>query len=55
MVCEPAAGEAYMDREQDFTYKIDENDLCCRLFKEHGFSWGGDWNSVKDYQHFEKE
>ena len=55
MVCEPAAGEAYMDREQDFPYKIDENDLCCRLFKEHGFSWGGDWNSVKDYQHFEKE
>ena len=44
-----------MDREQDFPYKIDENDLCCRLFKEHGFSWGGDWNSVKDYQHFEKE
>ncbi|MFO7524351.1 MAG: M15 family metallopeptidase [Ignavibacteriaceae bacterium] len=23
-------------------------------FKERGWSWGGDWRSVKDYQHFEK-
>ncbi len=22
-------------------------------FRNHGFSWGGDWNSVKDYMHFE--
>ena len=20
----------------------------------HGFTWGGDWKSLKDYQHFEK-
>ena len=24
------------------------------LFKERGFSWGGDWTTRKDYQHFEK-
>jgi hypothetical protein len=24
------------------------------LFKEHGFTWGGDWSDRKDYQHFEK-
>jgi len=23
-------------------------------FKKRGWSWGGDWNSLKDYQHFEK-
>lgn len=23
-------------------------------FKKRGWSWGGDWQSVKDYQHFEK-
>lgn len=23
-------------------------------FKKRGWSWGGDWRSVKDYQHFEK-
>ncbi len=50
----PAAGEEYADRSKAFPYKIDENDLCCRLFKEHGFTWGGDWNSCKDYQHFQK-
>ncbi|MBL8122442.1 M15 family metallopeptidase [Candidatus Saccharibacteria bacterium] len=22
-------------------------------FNHHGFSWGGDWNSIKDYMHFE--
>lgn len=30
------------------------DDLCVRLFKQHGFKWGGDWRSRKDYQHFEK-
>lgn len=50
----PAAGEEYADRSKAFPYKIDEYDLCCRLFKEHGFTWGGDWNSCKDYQHFQK-
>lgn len=50
----PAGSEKYADRSWDFPYKIDENDLCYRLFKEHGFTWGGDWNSCKDYQHFQK-
>ena len=50
----PPGSEPYADREADFPYKIDENDLCYKLFKEHGFTWGGDWNSSKDYQHFQK-
>ena len=50
---EPAAGKAYLDRDADFPYKIDEDDLCYRLFIEHGFEWGGAWTSCKDYQHFE--
>lgn len=50
----PAGSEIYTDRTKDFPYKIDENDLCYKLFKEHGFTWGGDWNSSKDYQHFQK-
>ena len=48
------AGE-YADRSADFPYKIDREDLCYRLFTEHGFEWGGAWNSSKDYQHFEKK
>lgn len=50
----PEASAEYADRTADFPYKIDENDLAYKLFKEHGFTWGGNWNSCKDYQHFEK-
>lgn len=50
----PQGSEAYADRSKDFPYKIDENDLCYKLFIEHGFTWGGNWNSSKDYQHFQK-
>ena len=43
----------FEDREKNFPYKIEADDLCCRLFKAHGFSWGGDcWDDEKDYQHF---
>ena len=51
---EPATAGDYVDRSRDFPHKIDENDLCYKLFTEHGFEWGGNWKSVKDYQHFEK-
>ena len=50
----PAGSEIYADRSKVFAYKIDENDLCYKLFKEHGFTWGGNWNSCKDYRHFQK-
>lgn len=53
-VITPAAASAYADRSVGFAYKIDENDLCCRLFLQHGFTWGGNWNATKDYQHFQK-
>ena len=50
----PASGEPYMDRMWEFPCKIDEDDACYRVFTGHGFIWGGDWNSLRDYQHFEK-
>lgn len=50
----PAASIDYADRTASFPYKIDESDLCYKLFTEHGFTWGGHWNSCKDYQHFQK-
>lgn len=52
-IVEPAVGAPYLDREAEFPYKIDEDDLCYKLFTKHGFEWGGSFNSVKDYQHFE--
>ena len=52
---EPTTSEPYaFDRENrtDIPYKIDHNDLAYQLFTEAGFEWGGDWTSLKDYQHF---
>ena len=50
----PKEGEPYVDRMWDFPYMIDRDDVCYDLFIERGFKWGGSWNSLKDYQHFEK-
>ena len=50
----PAGAAEYADRTKDFPHKIDKEDICYRLFRQHGFAWGGVWRSVKDYQHFEK-
>lgn len=50
----PQASAPFADRSQDFPYKIDSSDLCYQLFKQHGFTWGGNWKTLKDYQHFQK-
>lgn len=50
----PPGSESYADRNADFAYKIDKNDLCYQLFTAHGFTWGGNWKTLKDYQHFQK-
>lgn len=53
-VIDPVEGSAYADRTLDCEYYLNEEDLCVMLFLEHGFSWGGNWESSKDYQHFSK-
>ena len=52
-VVEPATAAPYLDRSKSFPYKIEKGDLCHKLFTENGFEWGGEWTTVKDYQHFE--
>ena len=52
-IVEPANGKPYADRQKKFRYKIEKGDLCHRLFLKYGFIWGGSWNTMKDYQHFE--
>ena len=51
----PPGSECYVNRDDDFPHKITEEDLCYKLFIEHGFKWGGYYKSIKDYQHFYKE
>lgn len=50
----PEGSQSFCDRSLDFNHKIDHDDLCYKLFIEHGFKWGGDWKNSKDYQHFDK-
>lgn len=50
----PAGSEPYADRSSGLSHMITEDDLCYKLFIEHGFTWGGHWKTLKDYQHFQK-
>jgi len=51
---EPQIGGPFADRSDVRPLMINHDDLAYQLFKAHGFSWGGDWRSPRDYQHFEK-
>lgn len=31
-----------------------KNDIVIIMFKKYNWIWGGDWNTIKDYQHFDK-
>lgn len=50
----PVTATQYADRNNSFVMKIDEQDYAYKMFIKHGFTWGGSWDKVKDYQHFEK-
>lgn len=54
LIVSPVKGRPYANRQRSFKYKITTTDLCYRLFRQHGFVWGGAWKHRKDYQHFEK-
>lgn len=44
----------YIDRTTGLPHVITENDICYQIFTKYGFTWGGSWTNVKDYQHFQK-
>lgn len=44
----------YIARDTGLPHVITHEDLAYKLFTKHGFRWGGDWNTPKDYQHFDK-
>lgn len=53
----PEEGRKYIRRDNpaENPYLLTADDPAVKIFKAHGFTWGGDWTSIKDYQHFEKE
>ena len=50
----PKLGEEYADRTKDCPYYICKDDPCYQAFISRGFTWGGEWENSKDYQHFQK-
>lgn len=55
----PPNGKAYVQRDPSLCkgkYKynmIRKGDVAYNIFKKYGFTWGGEWYSCKDYQHFQ--
>lgn len=49
----PTAGSAYLDRTDVRPGMVVAGDEVVRAFAARGFTWGGDYTSLKDYQHFE--
>ena len=54
-IVSPSNGRPYaFRRDKSHPYIITKDDLAYRLFRERGWRWGGNYRSIKDYQHFEK-
>lgn len=50
----PVNAYIYKNRANYVQGMILKNDVCYNAFTKRGWTWGGDWNTKKDYQHFEK-
>lgn len=50
----PKEGKEYLDRDNIRQGMIIKGDVCYNAFITRGWTWGGEWSSLKDYQHFEK-
>ncbi len=48
----PELATAYLDRGNVKPGMIMPNDVVVRAFRSIGWEWGGDWKTLKDYQHF---
>ncbi len=47
----PASGRAYLNRGDVRPGMIVRGDVVWRIVRFVGWGWGGDWSSLKDYQH----
>jgi hypothetical protein len=48
----PDSGRAYLDRSNLRPGMVVSGDAAVSAFASIGWGWGGDWESLKDYQHF---
>ena len=49
---DPPAAAAWADRARSSPAMIRAGDAAWRAFRAIGWTWGGDWRSLKDYMHF---
>ena len=49
---EPPAGRAYLNRSDVRPGMVVAEDVVVRAFAAAGWKWGGDFRTLKDYQHF---
>ena len=50
----PPQGSAYVSRNKNIKGIIVMGNSAYNIFIKYGWQWGGEWRSLKDYQHFEK-
>lgn len=48
----PERARSYLDRDWHRPGMIQPGSVVVRAFRDIGWSWGGDWRTLKDYQHF---
>ncbi len=51
----PYQGIHYLSRNDKIKGIIVKGNNIYNLFTSYGWRWGGDWQNMKDYQHFEKD
>ncbi len=51
----PIKGKSHVDRELYSKGMVLEDGPVYKAFTKRGWRWGGQWETLKDYQHFEKE
>jgi len=51
-IVQPPAGANYLDRTDVRAGMIVAGDVVVTAFTSRGFEWGGDFETLKDYQHF---
>ena len=50
----PPSGKAYLDRSKPVPGMIVQGDATYQTFNKYGWTWGGEWKSLQDYRHFQK-
>ena len=50
----PELASAYLDRDRALPGMVFSGDVVFEAFADIGWSWGGNWNTLKDWMHFSK-